>query len=82
MEADLGDMSVDSWMAEIDTAMNGYDTYCDRLINAPVASIDDFGDGSGSNLEPPIDWPFIPPNFGNQIESGGQNWDWGLMLMQ
>ncbi|KIX05349.1 uncharacterized protein Z518_06221 [Rhinocladiella mackenziei CBS 650.93] len=63
---------IDPWMTEIDTAIDGYDIYCDRLSNAAMAGMGRSGDGRGGTG--------IFSNDGTEIGTGVQDWDWGLML--
>lgn len=73
---DSGDTSgLNSWMTEVDTAIDGYDIYCDRLSNAAMA---------GMGRMPSTGEGGVPGGFvnsdGTQIGTGVQDWDWGLML--
>jgi hypothetical protein len=75
------------WMTEVDTAINGYDVYCDRLSNAVVAGQhhDNFGQGSGSANEgadggPAAGAPGLFSVDGTELGTGVQDWDLGLML--
>ena len=79
---DFGDISVDSWMAEIDTAIDGYDMYCDHLINVPMPGMGGPGDADSTDPGSSTDWPFSVTDLKADVEPGGRQWDWGLMLMQ
>ena len=72
---DSTDSGMNPWMTEIDTAIEGYDIYVDRLSNAAMAGmgrIPSSGEGG-------VPGAFIN-NDGTQIGTGVQDWDWGLML--
>ncbi|EXJ54663.1 hypothetical protein A1O7_10004 [Cladophialophora yegresii CBS 114405] len=72
---DPTDAGGNSWMTEIDTAIEGYDIYVDRLSNAAMAGMGRMTSGSEASM---------PDAFtngdGTQIGTGVQDWDWGLML--
>lgn len=62
-------------MTEIDTAIEGYDIYVDRLSNAAMVGMGRMpADGEGG-----MQGTFAN-NDGTQIGTGVQDWDWGLML--
>lgn len=82
LNANLGDPSVNSWIAEIDTAINGYNMYCDHLTNtAATVGFEraDPGEAENGYLNSESylasDW---------EAEEGYRvnDWDLGLMLMQ
>lgn len=56
-------------MTEVDTAIDGYDVYCDRLSNAAMAGMGRLGGDNG-----------MAPVFMNDGTEIGGDWDWGLML--
>jgi hypothetical protein len=62
-------------MTEIDTAIDGYDVYCDRLSNAAMAGMGRMPQGADGGLP-----GTFASNDGTQIGTGVQDWDWGLML--
>ena len=75
------DPNIDSWMTEIDTAIDGYDMYVDRLTNVAAAGM--AGQPTVDNDEQDFtsSGPFAASNWGAEIGTGsGQDWDWGLML--
>lgn len=78
----LGDPSVNSWMAEIDTAINGYNMYCDRLTNTAAtvgverASTEEAENGYSSG------GPYALSNWESEDGYRVNDWDLGLMLMQ
>ncbi|OAL39245.1 hypothetical protein AYO20_01563 [Fonsecaea nubica] len=72
---DSTDTSMNAWMTEIDTAIDGYDIYCDRLSHAAMAGMGHLG--SAGEAGPPGGFA---SNDGTQIGTGVQDWDWGLML--
>ena len=71
---DPNDTAMNSWMTEIDTAIDGYDIYCDRLSNAAMAGMGGMSTSSDANMQ-----GFVNAD-GTQIGTGVQDWDWGLML--
>jgi hypothetical protein len=73
---DPNDSAVDSWMTEIDTAIDGYDVYCDRLSNAAMAGMGRMAPGGDSGMQ----GGGFTNTDGTQIGTGVQDWDWGLML--
>ena len=75
---DLNDPNIDTWMTEIDTAIDGYDMYCDRLTNVAAAGM--AGQPAlGGEQDYSNSGPFAVSNWGTEIGTG-QDWDWGLML--
>ncbi|OAP55368.1 hypothetical protein AYL99_10341 [Fonsecaea erecta] len=72
---DSTDTGMNPWMTEIDTAIDGYDIYCDRLSHAAMAGMGRLGSAGEAGL---------PGGFastdGTQIGTGVQDWDWTLML--
>ncbi|KIX96275.1 uncharacterized protein Z520_08053 [Fonsecaea multimorphosa CBS 102226] len=72
---DSTDTGMNPWMTEIDTAIDGYDIYCDRLSHAAMAGMGRLG--SAGEAGPPGGFA---SNDGTQIGTGVQDWDWGLML--
>ncbi len=62
------------WTTEIDTAIDGYDIYCDRLSNAAMAGMGQQQTGDDNAMA----GLFVPD--GTEIGTGVQDWDWGLML--
>ena len=73
------DPNIDSWMTEIDTAIDGYDSYCDRLTNVAAAGMAGQPSVGGNNQDFSNSGPFAVSNWGTEIGTG-QDWDWGLML--
>ncbi|KAH6703190.1 transcriptional regulatory protein GAL4 [Leptodontidium sp. MPI-SDFR-AT-0119] len=70
------DSGMDSWMTEIDTAIDGYDVYCDRLGNTAVDGMGGMGNGEGNGNDVAggiTDWA-------TPIGMGVQDWSWGLMI--
>lgn len=78
-------MGTDPWMQEIDTAIDGYDVYVDRLTNATVGGEgtmagwggpqDGYNNGSSVPGQGAPGW-----GMGGDMPNGMQDWDWGLML--
>lgn len=83
-------MGSDPWMHEIDTAIDGYDVYVDRLTNAAAGTdrntamtgwgglVDTFGlanNGETGNGQGMNGW-----GQGLDLPNGMQDWDWGTML--
>ena len=62
-------------MTEIDTAIDGYDAYVDRLSNAAMAGMGRMPSGDDTTMQGDF-----ANNDGTQIGTGVQDWDWGLML--
>ncbi|EXJ69541.1 uncharacterized protein A1O5_07577 [Cladophialophora psammophila CBS 110553] len=73
--SDSTDTGMNPWMTEIDTAIDGYDIYCDRLSHAAMAGMGRLS--SAGEAGPPGGFA---SNDGTQIGTGVQDWDWGLML--
>lgn len=71
---DSADLGTDTWTTEIDTAIDGYDLYIYQLGNAAVAGM---GRQGGENTGVV---GFGAGGGGNEIGTGVQDWDWGLML--
>lgn len=81
--------NLDPWMTEVDTAIDGYDIYCDRLSNAAMVGMGigmgmgtemgDLGTASGTGTGPGSDAALFSTD-GTEIGTGVQDWDWGLML--
>lgn len=69
---DSADSGMNPWMTEIDTAIDGYDIYCDRLSNAAMAGMGRLGNDGGMAA--------VFASDGTEIGTGVQDWDWGLML--
>jgi hypothetical protein len=72
---DTTDAGGNSWKTEIDTAIEGYDIYVDRLSNAAMAGMGHMGSGSDAGMA-----GGFTNSDGTQIGTGVQDWDWGLML--
>ncbi|KIW14048.1 hypothetical protein PV08_06829 [Exophiala spinifera] len=71
---DSSDAGLNPWMTEIDTAIDGYDVYINRLSNAAMA-------GMGNVDQPPSDNAAgMLSTDGTEIGTGVQDWDWNLML--
>ncbi|KAK5557104.1 hypothetical protein LTR46_004915 [Exophiala xenobiotica] len=70
-----GDAGINPWLTEIDTAIDGYDIYINRLSNnaamAGMGSLDPPPDGSNAGM-------FSAD--GTEVGTGVQDWDWNLML--
>jgi len=71
--AESSDAGINPWLTEIDTAIDGYDIYINRLSNAAMAGM--------GNLDPPLggDAGMFSTN-GTEVGTGVQDWDWNLML--
>ncbi|KIW62361.1 hypothetical protein, variant [Phialophora macrospora] len=72
---DTTDAGGNSWKTEIDTAIEGYDIYVDRLSNAAMAGMGHMASGSDTSMS-----GGFTSSDGTQIGTGVQDWDWGLML--
>ncbi|OCT48124.1 Zn(II)2Cys6 transcription factor [Cladophialophora carrionii] len=72
---DPTDAGGNSWMTEIDTAIEGYDIYVDRLSNAAMAGMGRMTSASEASMP-----DAFTHSDGTQIGTGVQDWDWGLML--
>ncbi|KIW22409.1 uncharacterized protein PV07_12297 [Cladophialophora immunda] len=72
---DSTDTSMNPWMTEIDTAIDGYDIYCDRLSHAAMAGMGRLGGAGEAGMQ-----GGFANSDGTQIGTGVQDWDWGLML--
>ena len=66
---DSAGSGIDPWMTEIDTAIDGYDLYIDRLSNAAMAGM---GRQGGENIGAV---GFGAGGGGNEIGTGVQDWD-------
>ena len=66
---------MNEWMTEIDTAIDGYDVYCDRLSSAAMAGMGRMPSGGDASMQ-----GGFANTDGTQIGTGVQDWDWGLML--
>ena len=79
-------MGADPWMQEIDTAIDGYEVYVDRLTNAAVGGEGTMagwgGPGDGYNGGGGAGPGQGMQGWGNAVDvpNGVQDWDWGLML--
>ncbi|EXJ81710.1 hypothetical protein A1O1_07775 [Capronia coronata CBS 617.96] len=72
--------TMDPWMTEVDTAIDNYNVYCDRLSNAAMAGMGlgpQFGELAGDR---PVVGDETLNLDGTEIGTGVQDWDWGLML--
>jgi hypothetical protein len=88
--ANTNSMGSDPWMQEIDTAIDGYDVYVNRLTNAAAGTdrnmagwggpVDSFAVGINTaatgDVQDVQDWG----QAGMDMPNGMQDWDWGLML--
>ena len=72
---DSSDSGMNPWMTEIDTAIEGYDIYVDRLSNAAMAGMGRMPSGGEAGMQ-----GTYTNHDGTQIGTGVQDWDWGLML--
>jgi transcriptional regulatory protein GAL4 len=77
---DLDDPNIESWMTEIETAIDGYDMYCDHLTNAAAPGVGGFGDVSIADEENLTATSAGPSGWGTETSTGVRDWDWGLML--
>lgn len=81
-------MGTDPWMQEIDTAIDGYDVYVDRLTNTAVGAagtMAEWGgpaDALGVGIGGDVGGGQGTQGWGQNVDlpNGMQDWDWGLML--
>ncbi|PVH76817.1 hypothetical protein DL98DRAFT_561785 [Cadophora sp. DSE1049] len=76
--SDGSDSGMDSWMTEIDTAIDGYDVYCDQLSNAAVGGMVGMENGKENGNENDIGGGIT--DWATPIGAGVQDWGWGLMI--
>ncbi|ETN37419.1 uncharacterized protein HMPREF1541_08410 [Cyphellophora europaea CBS 101466] len=99
MEEEMGEASgaadggpTDPWMQEIDTAIDGYDVYVDRLTNGGIVGGEGLlshwggrgfaggGGGGGSGGGGSEAGAGGMQGWGQGADMTSQDWDWGLML--
>jgi len=71
--AESSDAGINPWLTEIDTAIDGYDIYINRLSNAAMAGMGNLDPASDGNAG-------MFSTDGTEVGTGVQDWDWNLML--